>query len=155
MSARTAKSASTKKVEQSEKPDILVNNEPMLSLWRQYPFAFLSLAFAVGFVIASYAPSGSLAVGEPELNMIKRRSFSWSGVVGISNHSDVCSKSTCTAWDAIVVLGGGPEDANGLPVWTKKRLDVVLEIYECCLLHSSDRTNKLKIITTSAGTAHG
>ena len=155
MSARPAKSASTKKMELNEKPDGLVNHDFVLNIRRQFPIAFMALSFSVGFVTARYAPSGLLVIGDSEFATNKRRSFSWSSVSNISNHSDVCSKSTCTEWDAIVVLGGGPEDSNGLPVWTKKRLDVVLDIYECCWLHSSDRANRLKIITTSAGTAHG
>ncbi len=124
MSARPAKS--TKRVELNEKPEGLSSNESILSLWRQHPFAFITVAFAVGFVVASYVPSDSLVIGEPELDSNNRHSLSWNSVVGISNHSDVCSKSTCTTWDAIVVLGGGPEDSNGMPVWTKKRLDVFL-----------------------------
>jgi hypothetical protein len=109
-------------------------------------FAPLVLSFIAGVVItnlASYITAGL---------SIPRRSYAWNGVISISNHTEICSSSTCNEWDAVVVLGGGPEGPDGLPIWTQHRLDVVLEIYKCC---SRFRSQKLRIITTSAGTAHG
>lgn len=107
------------------------------------------LSFISGIVIARLIPSRSYNSDE---TLITRGSHTWSGVISIKNHSEICTESMCNEWDAVVVLGGGPEDANGIPIWTKHRLDAVLEIYKCC---SSLRSTQLKIITTSAGSAHG
>ncbi|EKX38048.1 hypothetical protein GUITHDRAFT_77545, partial [Guillardia theta CCMP2712] len=53
--------------------------------------------------------------------------------------------------DAVVVLGGGPQSKDGsLPEWTKRRCDAVAELYKCC----KGKNQKLRIVTTSAGTAH-
>ena len=119
-------------------------------LWKQYQLAILA------FLVSAFIGLGISAILYNNSPSAKAGTVStWSGVSDIRNISDVCTKAKCRDWDALVVLGGGPGKGNvTLPLWTQKRLDVVLDLYECCSrLLGGEQT--LKIITTSAGTAHG
>ena len=89
----------------------------------------------------------------------------WHGVTTVqASVPQLCrdgSELVCAQYQALVVLGGGPANADGvLPEWVKRRCDVAVELYHCCakaLLKpgGGQRDHRsLVIITTSAGTIH-
>jgi len=80
----------------------------------------------------------------------------WTGVKDIlTDNPDLCG--SCDLFEAVVLLGGGPANKDGtLPEWVKRRCDITTQLYHCCreARDTEPRRKGLKIITTSAGTAH-
>mmetsp|Transcript_13628 Transcript_13628/g.21276 ORF Transcript_13628/g.21276 Transcript_13628/m.21276 type:complete len:316 (-) Transcript_13628:323-1270(-) len=130
------------------------------------PFVLtLGLGICLGFVVnfshknQSLLPGGPASAACSDSSYAIRLDGAWDAVEDVTRDTDLCPtglkpNGKGCGYDALVVLGGGPQSKDGsLPVWTKRRCDAVLQIEKCCSRNSSDPT-PIRIITTSAGSVH-